>query len=131
MPEVLDHKISVNPVWLVSVAIIMCLCSSCGNKEKHATVRPLDVWAFRSVLDKQPRMLTLALDSECYAAYDLERCTLYKLWKGGVSMEGAPYTDKKNVQPTSWGKDYLMDSLRRFGWVITRTGREIITIATS
>jgi len=131
MARIFDDKIHLSSAWLVSAAIVMCLCVSCGNPEKHGGVRPLDVWAFRSVLDKQPRMLTLALDSECYAAYDLERCTLYKLWKGGVSMEGAPYTDKKNVQPTSWGKAYVADSLRRSNWVITRNERQIITIATS
>ena len=86
--------------------------------------RPLDPWAFRSVLDRQPRMLTLALDSSCYAAYDLARCTLYKVWKGGVAMEGAPYTDKKNVQPTTWGATYFSDSLHRARWVVTVNGIE-------
>ena len=83
----------------------------------------MDPWAFRSVLDKQPRMLTLALDSTCYVAYDLARCTLYKVWKGGVTLEGAVYTDKKNVQPTAWGTSYFADSLHRFKWVSEVEGK--------
>ena len=40
--------------------------------------RPRDPWAVRSVLDKKPRMLTLALNKDCYVAYDLAHCTFYK-----------------------------------------------------
>ncbi len=83
----------------------------------------MDPWAFRSVLDKQPRMLTLALDSSFYVAYDLARCTIYKAWKGGVTLEGAAYTDKKNVQPTTWGKPYFADSLHQFKWSIEADGQ--------
>ena len=74
---------------------------------------------FASVLDKQPRMLTLALDSSFYLAYDLARCTVYKAWKGGVTLEGAAFTDKKNVQPTTWGKSYFSDSLHTARWTVT------------
>lgn len=97
---------------------------SCQQKEDIPS-RPLDPWAFRSVLDKRPRMLTLALDTACYVAYDLSTCTLYKAWKGGVLMEGAAYTDKKNVQPTSWGTAYLSDSSHHFQWIVeVNTRRE-------
>lgn len=82
-------------------------------------------WAFRSVLDKKPRMLTVALDSACYVAYDLSTCTLYKAWKGGVLMEGAAYTDKKNVQPTSWGAAYIADSAANMQWVAERNGQPV------
>lgn len=84
--------------------IILFICSCSVREEKHS--RPRDPWAFRSVLDKKPRMLTIALDTACYVAYDLANCKIYKVWKGGVLMEGAAYTDKKNVQPTSWGTSY-------------------------
>ncbi|HEY9489780.1 MAG TPA: c-type cytochrome, partial [Chryseosolibacter sp.] len=70
-------------------------------------------------------MLTLALDSSFYVAYDLSRCTLYKAWKGGVTVEGAAYTDKKNVQPTSWGAPYLTDSLQPSQWIVKREGKEV------
>jgi cytochrome c len=93
--------------------IVITFFSACAVKEKEHS-RPLDPWAFRSVLDKQPRMLTLALDTACYAAYDLANCKIYKVWKGGVTLEGAAYTDKKNVQPTSWGASYSDDLENRW-----------------
>ena len=91
------------------VLSVLWFFSSCFLQDEKRS-RPRDPWAFRSVLDKKPRMLTLALDTACYAAYDLANCNLYKVWKGGVLMEGAAYTDKKNVQPTSWGAEYIDDS---------------------
>jgi cytochrome c len=90
--------------------------AACEHASKERPPRPMDPWAFRSVLDKQPRMLTLALDSFFFVAYDLSRSQLYKAWKGGVTLEGTVYTDKKNVQPTSWGKAYYVDSLRHSHW---------------
>ncbi|MBK5279541.1 MAG: cytochrome C [Bacteroidia bacterium] len=109
---------------LIIIAIIFIHLAACDDKKSDVIQRPLDPWAFRSVLDKQPRMLTLALDSSCYVAYDLARCTLYKVWKGGVMMEGAPYTNVKNVQPTSWGKSYFSDSLHRIKWAAEVDGQE-------
>jgi cytochrome c len=100
--------------------LAFCFLTACSVKEqKH--LRPRDPWAFRSVLDKKPRMLTIALDTACYAAYDLEKCKLYKVWKGGVLMEGAAYTDKKNIQPTSWGTAYC-DTLQN-EWIVKRDNR--------
>ena len=90
------------------------------------TQRPRDPWAVRSVLDKKPRMLTLALDTACYVAYDLVRCTLFKAWKGGVSLDGAPYTDQKTIQPTSWGTAYLTDSTLKFQWVAETGGKNVL-----
>ncbi|MDH5251201.1 MAG: cytochrome C [Cyclobacteriaceae bacterium] len=109
---------------LIFVAFALYALSSCDTGKPEVPHRPMDPWAFRSVLDKQPRMLTLALDSSCYIAYDLSRCTLYKAWKGGVTLEGAPYTDKKNVQPMSWGKAYFTDSLHVARWVTTINGKK-------
>ena len=109
---------------ILFIAVILCFLAACGNEEPDKIQRPLDPWAFRSVLDKQPRMLTLALDSACYVAYDLTQCTLYKAWKGGVMMEGAPYTDKKNVQPTTWGTPYLSDSAQQFQWKAETNGKD-------
>ena len=84
----------------------------------------MEPWAFRSVLDKQPRMLTLALDTACFMSYDLSRGTVYKAWKGGVLLEGTVYTDKKNVQPTSWGEAYYIDSLKQATWEIQLGGEK-------
>lgn len=97
--------------------VFLVIVCSCTNRE-HTIERPRDPWAFRSVLDKHPRMLTLALDTACYAAYDMAGCKLYKVWKGGITLEGAAYTDKKNVQPTSWGTAYS-DTLQT-EWAVLR-----------
>lgn len=109
---------------LVLIAVIIFCFAACDNKKPDKYQRARDPWAFRSVLDRQPRMLTLALDSECYVAYDLAHCTLYKAWKGGVRMEGAAYTDKKNVQPTTWGTSYFSDSLHPFKWIVEIDGKK-------
>ncbi len=109
--------------YIVFIAFIIFYLPACKKKPGNIQ-RPGDPWAFRSVLDKKPRMLTLALDSACYVAYDLAHCTLYKAWKGGVMLEGAPYTNKKNVQPTTWGESYFSDSLQKFKWVAEFDGKK-------
>lgn len=108
---------------LVFFTLIISLLAACDGHEASKINRSMDPWAFRSVLDKQPRMLTLALDSALYISYDLSRGTLYKAWKGGVTLEGTVYTDKKNVQPTSWGKAYLVDSLKQSIWEVQKEGQ--------
>ena len=105
------------------IAIIIFSLAACTHKKTSNIKRPRDPWAFRSVLDKKPRMLTLALDSECYAAYDLAHCTLYKVWKGGVTLEGAAYTNVKNVQPTSWGAAYYDDTIQHSKWIVELNGK--------
>jgi cytochrome c len=107
------------------IACIICILTGC-EKQKISAVRPRDPWVFRSVLDTKPRMVTIALDSECYVAYDLVSCTLYKSWKGGVMLEGAAYTDKKNVQPVTWGKSYYADTLNNFKWTAQRNGQSVL-----
>jgi cytochrome c len=39
-------------------------------------------------------------------------------------MEGAAYTNKKNVQPTTWGESYFSDSLQKFKWVAEVDGKK-------
>lgn len=101
--------------------MVLATAFACSD-QRHVPDRPMEPWAFRSVLDKKPRMFTLALDSSFYAAYDLSTCTLYKAWKGGVLMEGAAYSDKKNVQPTSWGTAYVADSTGGSQWIAEKNG---------
>ena len=106
------------------IAIIVFCLAACTHKKPAKIQRPGDPWAFRSVLDKKPRMLTLELNPECYVAYDLARCTLYKAWKGGVMLEGAAFTNKKNVQPTSWGTAYYDDTLQHSKWIAEFNGKK-------
>lgn len=97
----------------------------CESSSEEARVRPMDPWAFRSVLDRRPRMLTLALDSACYAAYDLGQGQLYKVWKGGVLREGTVFTNKKNIQPSSWGASYYAEESLPNRWIVRRNGKEM------
>jgi cytochrome c len=106
---------------IVVIALMgMSACHQGPEKE-----RPLDPWAFRSVLDRKPRMLTLALDSACYVAYDLANMQLYKVWKGGVLLEGTVYTNKKNIQPSSWGTPYLEERALYNKWRIRNGDSEV------
>ena len=102
--------------------IIMTCFSSCQIDTQEQKKRPREVWVIRSVLDRQPRMLTVALDSNCYVAYDVARCTLSKAWKGGIILQGAAYTNQPNLQPVSWGKLYS-DKLANT-WQVEYNGRK-------
>ncbi|MCK0136065.1 c-type cytochrome [Arenibacter sp. S6351L] len=114
-------KLKIKNITLVIFPL--CLLSACKEIREIESQRPIDVWTFRSVLDKRPRMLTVALDSQMYVAYDLAQCTLYKAWKGGVAMEGAPYTAKKNIQPISWGTSYISENSQQQRWIVQRNGK--------
>ena len=92
--------------WIILLSGLMV--ASCDQKDRVIN-RAHQPWAMRSVLDYKPRMLTLALDSVMYAAYDLENCALYKLWRGGVNWDGIVFTDTKVIQPTTWGTDYTVE----------------------
>ena len=49
--------------------------SNCASDaEKREASRPMSPWVFRSVIDAQPRMVTLALDKDLYAAYRTDSC---------------------------------------------------------
>ena len=90
--------------WFAIFAL--SIFAACGHDQSHIKKRPRDVWVIRSVLNRQPRMLTLALDTNCYVAYDVAHCTLQKVWKGGIVLQGAAYTNQPNLQPVSWGSSY-------------------------
>lgn len=74
-------------------------------------------WVFRSVLDDQARMLTVALDDELWLAYDATDGSLYRAWKGGVNFDGAVYTTVHGPQPTSANAGYL--GTHAVGWWLT------------
>ncbi|MBL7696814.1 MAG: hypothetical protein JNK79_01595 [Chitinophagaceae bacterium] len=88
------------------LSILLIAGIACGDNNSSSKKRPKDIWVFRSVLDRQPRMLTIALDTNCYVAYDVARCKISKAWKGGVTLQGAAYTNQPNLQPVSWGDVY-------------------------
>ena len=93
------------------ILFIACLtliqCSTKDNSKRSIADpsigqnRPMEPWVFRSVLDKKPRMLTLAMNKDLFIAYDTKRGSLYKAWKGDVDLDGAVYTTYHGPQPTS------------------------------
>ncbi len=90
---------SAPPAWTSDPAVL-------GRVLPPAPQRPRDPWVFRSVLDQQPRILTLALSDDLWAAYDTATCSLFKVWHGGVPFAGPVYTTMHGPQPTSAGKAY-------------------------
>ena len=83
---------------------------TCATDEKSNLIdlnRPYNPWAIRSVLDLQPRMLTLALHDKLWAAYSAETGNLYKVWKGKVDFGGAVYNTEHGPQPLSIGDSYI------------------------
>ncbi|MFK7773069.1 MAG: family 16 glycoside hydrolase [Saprospiraceae bacterium] len=84
--------------------------------------RPFQPWVFRSVLDLQPRMLTLALDDKMWAAYHADNGALYKVWKGNVELTGAVYDTYHGPQPVSLGDAYLVNK-HKTPWEITLDGK--------
>ncbi len=101
------------------ILFIACLtliqCSTKDNSKRSIADpsigqnRPMEPWVFRSVLDKKPRMLTLAMNKDLFIAYDTKRGSLYKAWKGDVDLDGAVYTTYHGPQPTSIGDDYFIN----------------------
>ncbi|ELR73750.1 Putative secreted glycosyl hydrolase [Fulvivirga imtechensis AK7] len=105
--------------------IALFVLFSC-SKEENIRERPRDPWVFRSVLDEQSRIITVALHDEMYVAYDAQHGGLYKAWKGGVNFDGAVYTTKHGPQPTSKGYAYYTKKMDQPAWVFVKGGEEII-----
>lgn len=110
---------------VVLIIILLCLCFSCSSPV-ISYERPIENWVFRSVIDKQPRMLTVALNKDLYVCYNLQHGNLYKIWKGGVNYDGAVYTTAHGIQPTSFGYTYAQDSTSTTQWKLnTDNGVEV------
>lgn len=112
-------------------ALIPCLLViisfSCSSPVTYE--RPIETWFFRSVIDEQPRMFTLALHKDLYVCYNLQSGNLYKIWTGGVNYDGAVYTTAHGIQPTSFGYAYAQDSTSKPQWKLkTDTGIETPSI---
>lgn len=106
------------------IVYFIVLNLSCGPQVDYD--RPVDTWVFRSVMDKQPRMLTVALNKDLYTCYNLQSGNLYKVWKGGVNYEGAVYTTAHGIQPSSFGFAYIQDDSQETQWRIkSHEGLEI------
>jgi len=112
-----------NILYLLFCLLLFAI--GCQDQQPDPPARPIEPWAVRSVLDYKPRMLTLALDSVMYVAYDLEHCRLYKAWKGGVNWDGIVFNDTKVIQPTTWGASYVDDQPNTKVWQLQIGGQTI------
>jgi cytochrome c551/c552 len=88
-----------------------------GNQEEK-------VWARRSVLDKIPRILSMRLHKNVYAAYNTESATIYKVWAGTINYDGSVYNGVHGFQPTSQGTTLLQENERDL-WQIKTHGKTL------
>ena len=95
----------------------------CNNAEQANYDRAQDPWVFRSVLDEQPRMLTLALNDNLWAAYHASDGSLYKVWKGTVNLDGAVYTTVHGPQPSTLGDAYILNDVEST-WTVDMGGKK-------
>ncbi|MCB0706658.1 MAG: DUF1080 domain-containing protein [Saprospiraceae bacterium] len=100
---------------------LTCLLASCGSPDSTSYERANAPWVFRSVLDGQPRMVTLALNDNLWVAYSAQNGSLYKAWKGGVNFDGAVYTTVHGPQPSSLG-DAWIESTQKEPWTYLQNG---------
>jgi len=113
-------------ICLSIFVIFYCIsCSNDGVKPINKE-RPIETWVFRSVIDQNPRMLTVALHKDLYLSYFTQTGTLYKAWKGIVNLEGAVFDGAHGPQPTSVGDAYIIQDQNTPTWKITKGGEEII-----
>ena len=110
--------------YLLLIPFLLTVLVGCTSKNATSEIkRPREVWVFRSVIDKHPRMLTAALDENMWLAYDTQSASLYKAWKGGVDFDGAVYTTKHGPQPTSLGYAYQS---KKEAWVLLQNGKQLL-----
>ncbi len=117
-------------MWFKTLALVFMvglILNSCGKKESIPT-RPMDPWVFRSVLDDQARMITVALHENLYFAFDAKHAGMYKAWKGGVILDGAVYTTKHGPQPTSSGYAYYDSKIESPVWFLEKDGSPLPAI---
>ncbi len=123
-------KRTLAPVLLICTLFLCIFCKTEKTSTNIVPVdhfdvdRPYNPWAFRSVLDKQPRILTLALHDKLWAAYSTENGALYKAWKGIVNFDGAVYTTLHGPQPTSLGNAWYINKHSQ-PWSVTANGNTI------
>ena len=107
--------------------VVLSVSNACQKNKKTTSAgpeRPYQPWVFRSVLDTQSRILTLALHDDLWAAYHTDSCALYKVWKGHVQLQGAVYDNAHGPQPVSIGNAWLLNPYKK-PWKVTKEGQLI------
>ena len=105
---------------IIVTAFINCTTDSTSSNNSTNT-RAHDPWVFRSVLDQIPRIITIAMDSNAWVAYRTDKASMYKVWDGGVSFEGAVYDYAHGPQPTSYGYAYTINKFEN-PWSLNSDG---------
>jgi len=123
--DFIGQSVKINMNKLFAAILILLLLAGCQAEWADPVQRSRDPWVLRSVLDQRPRMITLALHADGYAAYDARRCAPYKVWRGGICLDGAAYNDIKTVQPNSWGNTYWEAEEEQSVWAIERQGKRM------
>ena len=80
-------------------------------------------WVVRGNLDDRPRMLKFALAPGLWAAYEIEKQSLYQVWKGEVLFAGAAYDYRHGPQPSSEGEWFIRDEAGA-RWFLESDGSE-------
>jgi cytochrome c len=100
----------------------LLIFSSCQKEKAISELeRPHDPWVIRSVLDGNPRMITLALNKNLWVAYSTEEGALYKAWGGWVLFDGPVYTTKHGPQPVSIGDSFIENEHKK-PWIVKKNG---------
>lgn len=118
--QIIRMSRSTAPLWCLLLVLLLTQCHS--PQESPIPVRGQSPWAFRSVLDGQARMLTLALADGFWAAYSAQDGRLHKIWRGSVNFDGAVYTTVHGPQPSSLGDAYVVNAVEQ-PWSITVNGQ--------
>ncbi|MEL7251012.1 MAG: family 16 glycoside hydrolase [Bacteroidota bacterium] len=109
---------------LFIVALLAIVFYSCQSNDTPIPERPHSPWVFRSVLDGQARMLTVALHDNLWLAYSAETAALAKAWKGSVNFDGAVYTTVHGPQPSSLGNLWFNSPYRQ-PWRVFHNEQEL------
>lgn len=115
----------IGAILSIGACALLCACVSLqdGAQLPPPVERGHSPWVFRSVLDRRPRMITFALSSSLWAAYDTQKVSLYKVWRDGVEFDGAVYTTRHGPQPSSEGAGYIVNEVEH-PWRVRLGGRE-------
>jgi len=110
-------------ILIISALTIVMSCGKRGST--ISPERPYQPFVFRSVLDQQPRIITLALHDDVWAAYHTDSCSLYKVWKGHVLLQGAVYDNAHGPQPISIGDAWIVNPYKH-PWSVKSNGTEVL-----